>query len=374
MRVRFPIQKSADSIKCIESKNPTQKIKVCVAGKNEIALNALKLLQTRFQNDEICVIPNRNDTGIDTWQPSLLKYALQASIPVCTLEQVQQIANVLFLSLEFDRLLRVEQFASKRLYNIHFSALPKYKGVYTSITPILNGESSSGVTLHCIDNGIDTGDIIAQRIFKIGLQECARDLYFKYLKQGFMLLLENLDSLLSGNFQCTKQDFRQSSYFSRTAIDVKNININLKKTSFEIHNQLRAFIFREYQLPRLNGVSIAKSILSGEFIGANVFRESENMFILSGIDGFKIMTQKAIADKAILDNTLLNNTINNLDSAGGGGYNSLCCKTFLLHIFFSLYFYTKQSYLFLCFCAHFDKSLYLCLHTYASKLNTKEIV
>ena len=146
MRVRFPMQKSADSIKCIESKNLTQKIKVCVAGKNEIALNALKLLQTRFQNDEICVIPNRNDTGIDHWQPSLLKYALQASIPVCTLEQVQQIANVLFLSLEFDRLLKVEQFASKRLYNIHFSALPKYKGVYTSIMPILNGESSSGVT------------------------------------------------------------------------------------------------------------------------------------------------------------------------------------------------------------------------------------
>lgn len=319
MRVRFPIQKNADSIKRIESKNLAQKIKVCVAGKNEIALNALKLLQTRFQNDEICVIPNRNDTGIDNWQPSLLKYALQASIPVCTLEQVQQIANVLFLSLEFDRLLKVEQFASKRLYNIHFSALPKYKGVYTSIMPILNGESSSGVTLHCIDNGIDTGDIIAQRIFKIGLQECARDLYFKYLKQGFMLLLENLDSLLSGNFQCTKQDFRQSSYFSRTAIDVKNININLKKTSFEIHNQLRAFIFREYQLPRLNGVRIVKSILSGEFIGANVFRESENAFILSGIDGFKIMTQKAIADKAILDNTSLNHIINNLDSAGGGG-------------------------------------------------------
>lgn len=281
MRVRFP--------------NNFNHLKVCIAGKNAIALNALKLLRSKFAHDEICIIPNRDDVGIDTWQPSLLKYALQTSIPVCTLEQAQQIPNLLFLSLEFDRLLRVEQFASNRLYNIHFSALPKYKGVYTSITPILNGESSSGVTLHCIDNGIDTGDIIAQRVFEIGLQECARDLYFKYLAQGFLLLQENLDSLLSGNFQCTKQDFRQSSYFSRTAIDVKKINISLKKTSFEIHNQLRAFIFREYQLPRLNGVSVAKSILSGEFIGANVFEEDKNAFILSGIDGFKIVAFKAIS-------------------------------------------------------------------------------
>lgn len=269
-------------------------LKICIAGKNEIALNALKLLQTKFTNDEICVIPNRDDTGIDTWQPSLLKYARRERIAILTLEQVQQIPNVLFLSLEFDKLLKVERFASKRLYNIHFSALPKYKGVYTSIVPILKGESSSGVTLHCIDNGIDTGDIIAQKIFSIDLQDTARDLYFKYLEQGFILLQENLDSLLGGNFQCTKQDFRESSYFSRTEIDVKNTHINLKKTSFEIHNQLRAFIFREYQLPCLNGVSIERSVLSGEFIGANVFTESKNAFILSGIDGFKIVASKAI--------------------------------------------------------------------------------
>lgn len=274
---------------CLDS---LKKVKVCIADKNEIALNALNLIQTKFSHDEICIIPNRNDTGIDTWQPSFLKYARSRGITIAALEQVQQIPNVLFLSLEFDRLLRIERFASKRLYNIHFSALPKYKGVYTSITPILNGESSSGVTLHYIDNGIDTGDIIAQKIFSIDLQDTARDLYFKYLEQGFILLQENLDSLLGGNFQCTKQDFRESSYFSRTEIDVKNTHINLKKTSFEIHNQLRAFIFREYQLPCLNGVSIERSVLSGEFIGANVFTESKDTLILSGIDGFKIVAQK----------------------------------------------------------------------------------
>lgn len=279
---------------CLESSHTldTSPIKICIAGKNSIAVNALQYVLTRFKHNEICIVPNQNDNGLDSWQPSLRLYAMQNKIPICTLEQVQQIPNVLFISLEFDRLVRVERFASKRLYNIHFSALPKYKGVFTSITPILNGERTSGVTLHTINNGIDTGEIIEQRIFEIGIQSCARDLYFKYLEEGLILFKTAFERLLRGDFSTYRQSFVQSSYFSRTDIDVKNIVINLKKTSFEIHNQLRAFIFQEYQLPRLNGVQIAQSILSEEYIGRNVFEDKGDYFILSGIDGFKVVGRK----------------------------------------------------------------------------------
>lgn len=45
-----------------------------------------------------------------------------------------------FISLEFDRLVKPELFKKGKPYNIHFSILPKYKGMYTSIWPILNGE------------------------------------------------------------------------------------------------------------------------------------------------------------------------------------------------------------------------------------------
>ena len=267
-------------------------IKVCIAGKNSIALNALKLMQTYFHNDEICIIANQTDTGKETWQPSLYHFALQNDINICTLEEVQKIPDVLFISLEFDRLIKTERFCSEKLYNIHFSALPKYKGVYTSITPILNGEISSGVTLHKIDNGIDTGDIIAQRIFKIDINDSARDLYFKYLKQGFMLFRQNIASLIAGDFSLKKQSCEHSSYFSRKDIDVCNIKINLQKTSFEIHNQLRAFIFKEYQLPKFQGFSIKKSVLSDEYIGYNVLKEYKDKFVISGIDGFKITAFK----------------------------------------------------------------------------------
>ena len=41
--------------------------------------------------------------------------------------------------------------------------------MYTSIWPIINGENYCGVTLHEIDSGIDTGDIIDQIKVKINI-------------------------------------------------------------------------------------------------------------------------------------------------------------------------------------------------------------
>ncbi len=262
-------------------------LRLCIAGKNSIAVNALKFALKHLASDEICIVSNANDIGLDSWQPSLLKVARNLNVRVCTLQEVQDLKNITFISLEFDKIIDIHKFQTKELYNIHFSALPKYKGCFTSITPILNGESQSGVTLHRIDNGIDTGEICAQKMFKIDLQDSARDLYFKYLKFGFLLFCEYFETLLCGKLESQKQSNLNASYFSRKELDL-NLKINLNKTSFEIHNQLRAFIFKEYQLPKIQGLSIEKSILSDELIAKNTLQKYKNKFIIAGIDGFKI--------------------------------------------------------------------------------------
>ncbi|HFU5778634.1 TPA: hypothetical protein ACH6IQ_001714, partial [Campylobacter jejuni] len=47
-------------------------IKICIAGKNNIAVNSLQfILKNYFEADQIVVIPNKNDKGIDSWQKSL---------------------------------------------------------------------------------------------------------------------------------------------------------------------------------------------------------------------------------------------------------------------------------------------------------------
>lgn len=274
--------------------------KICIAGKNNIATSALLYtLRYYYDNNEIIVIPNRTDCGVDLWQKSLKKMAIQNNVYVAELNEIYDIKDLLFISLEFDRLIKIQKFSTDRLYNIHFSYLPKYKGMYTSVMPILYGEKYSGVTLHKIENGIDTGGIIAQKKFLININDTARDLYFKYIKYGTKLFYENIESLVMNSITLEKHSNVFSSYFSKKEIDFNNIIINLNKTSFEIHNQIRAFIFKEYQLPTINGYEIYKSKLTNEFIGYNVFEEYLHYFVISGIDGFKLLAYKQSSQQPV---------------------------------------------------------------------------
>lgn len=271
-------------------------IKIAIAGKNNIAINATKfLLQHYFSKNEILLIPNASDNGADYFNRSFLKFGRENNLNIADLNACYEIENLLFISLEFDKIIKPKHFKTKRLFNIHFSALPKYKGVFTSIMPILNGELKSAVTLHKIDSGIDTGDIIDQIYFNIGRNTTARELYFKYLKFGFACFKKNISNLIKQDFIFKPQNALESSYYSRKNIDFSNIIIDFKKSSFQIHNRLRAFIFKEYQLPIINKSPIIKSILSDEKIASNYFFESDYGFIISGIDGYKIYAIKDCA-------------------------------------------------------------------------------
>jgi methionyl-tRNA formyltransferase len=178
---------------------------------------------------------------------------------------VLSIGELMFISLEFDRIVPVKKFTANRLYNIHFSLLPKYKGMYTSAWPLLNGETHSGVTLHEIDEGIDTGDIIDQMEFEIHYDDNCRDLYLKYIHYGTVLFKKNIHHLVSGRFSAERQPAVGASYYSRKSIDYSNVKIKLNKTAFEIRNQIRAFNFKEYQVPKVLGFDIVSAdILDGK--------------------------------------------------------------------------------------------------------------
>ena len=51
--------------------------------------------------------------------------------------------------------------------NVHPSLLPKYRGGNPYSRVIMNGEAETGVTIHFMDEGFDTGDIIAQKPYHI---------------------------------------------------------------------------------------------------------------------------------------------------------------------------------------------------------------
>ena len=250
---------------------------ICIAGKNKIAVEALKHLIANYTNYNIIACKNGNDEGVNTWQPSLLFFCIKHNIPLVSLSDLYGIKDLLFISLEFDKIIKPEKFESKRLFNIHFSKLPAYKGMYTSILPILFGEKDSAVTLHIIDKRIDAGEIIDQISFPITTELIGRDLYDLFLNHAFTLFKKNITSLIDDKLISYKQPITGSSYFSKSSINFSKIFIDLNKTAYEIHNQIRAFSFREFQLPKVFNEAIYKSkiteTVSNDKPGTIIFKD-----------------------------------------------------------------------------------------------------
>ena len=61
--------------------------------------------------------------------------------------------------------------------------------------PNQDGVINSGVTIHYIDKGIDTGDVIDNINYKIGINDTAYDNYQKLLKYS-VILFKNLNKIL----------------------------------------------------------------------------------------------------------------------------------------------------------------------------------
>ena len=90
--------------------------------------------------------------------------------------------------------------------------------------------------------------------------------YKIYLSEVFDLFKNNVHKLIENKFSTYRQSHINSTYFSRDSINFNNIIIDRNKTSFEIHNQIRAFIFKEYQLPKISGYYIKNSVLTTDKI------------------------------------------------------------------------------------------------------------
>ena len=227
---------------------------ICIAGKNDIAVNILLHCIENYSEYKIVCVTNKNETGVNLWQKSLKWFAERNNVEVVSLQDIYEMEELLFLSLEFDRIIKPEKFKSTELYNIHFSMLPKYKGMFTSVLPILNNEEHTGVTLHKIRDGIDTGEIIEQQKVVIEPDDTAFNLYIKLINEGTELIIRNIEKLLEGEVTAIPQSKEGSTYFSTDAIDFGNLKLDVNKTAYQIQNQIRAFCFRPYQLLNWNGV------------------------------------------------------------------------------------------------------------------------
>ncbi len=146
------------------------------------------------------------------------------------------------VSMSFNQILKknIIHSAKKGFINCHAGALPFYRGRNPLNWVLINGEKSFGITVHFIDEGIDTGDIIEQIKFKITDEDNYSTLLNKAIYECANLLVKSIKKIESNNFSTISQktiDEKGSYYSMRKKGDEI---INWEKSSLECFNFIRA--------------------------------------------------------------------------------------------------------------------------------------
>jgi methionyl-tRNA formyltransferase len=89
--------------------------------------------------------------------------------------------------------------------NIHYSYLPEYRGPNPLFWEYYDHILNPGVTLHYVDKGEDTGDIICQERVLINSGEALEETGQKLVSTGIKLLSEAMDALENGSVRIKQQ-------------------------------------------------------------------------------------------------------------------------------------------------------------------------
>lgn len=103
---------------------------------------------------------------------------------------------------------------SKRdIINLHISYLPFNRGAHPNFWSFFDG-TPSGVTIHCVDEGVDTGEIIFQRLVNFDKNENKFiETYQRLIAEIEDLFERHLDQIITGRFPKTRQRGRGTHHF-----------------------------------------------------------------------------------------------------------------------------------------------------------------
>jgi methionyl-tRNA formyltransferase len=217
-------------------------LNIAVLLSGALGLKALSLLHNNKEVKLSCVFTDNRSLGI-------LDYCIEHNIKVFkgnprNNKSISFLKNVgeidLIFSINYLFIIEKEIIEYPRLYslNIHGSILPKYRGRTPHVWAIINGEEKTGVTVHKIDQGVDTGDILLQKEVEIKRDETGADILEKYNSLYPELINETIKMVVNNKTVFRKQAESKATYFGKRTPDDGEINWNWSKE--RIRNWVRA--------------------------------------------------------------------------------------------------------------------------------------
>ena len=215
-------------------------MKIMFMGTPEISAGALSALIDAGHN--VCAVVTGEDKprgrgNVMTPTPTK-KLALEKNIAVYTpktlrdeafAELLLEISPDLICVVAYGKILpkNVIDFPKYGCINLHVSLLPKYRGAAPMQRAVMDGERETGVTIMYMDEGLDTGDIIATRTFPIGDEDDFETVHDTSLLIGSKLLSDTIFEIEAGRATRTKQDSSLATYAKKVEKEDCLVDFNL---------------------------------------------------------------------------------------------------------------------------------------------------
>jgi methionyl-tRNA formyltransferase len=129
--------------------------------------------------------------------------------------------------------------------NFHPSLLPHGRGKAPNFWSLVK-RAPFGVTIHWVDDGIDSGDIAFQREIPVSWEDTGKTLYNKSRDALVELFEEHWPDIRAGNISRTSQTEQTICHFQRELEDVSRIDLEGSYTGRDLLNLLRARTFEPH--------------------------------------------------------------------------------------------------------------------------------
>jgi len=158
------------------------------------------------------------------------------------LEKAKRYDCDLFVSMSFNQIFKNEiiNLPRYKTINCHAGKLPFYRGRNILNWVLINDEKEFGITVHFIDEGIDTGDIILQRIYPITDKDDYSTLLNLAYKECAIILYDSVKLVQMGEVNKKKQKEIHEVGFYCGVRRIGDEIINWNQTSRQIFNFVRA--------------------------------------------------------------------------------------------------------------------------------------
>jgi methionyl-tRNA formyltransferase len=222
-------------------------IKILIIGRNELAREVIKNIN---KNNYICAYVKPEKIRINRGLTAF-SYCKRNNIKVFNENNKNSLSKIIknfkpkiLISCGYPKIINAEILRSVDYpLNIHFGALPKYRGCHSIPMAILNNEKKIGITFHLMDEGIDSGPIIKQYFIKNEKRSSCKELYLKTVFVASKKITIIIKKIIKKQIKLKIQNEKNSSYYSMSSLKNNKINFNLDI------NYIRNFIRANYFPP-----------------------------------------------------------------------------------------------------------------------------